>query len=128
MRVVFVDVETAASAMLLNRIRLLPGEESKFVPVIVTAAPGAPIVGENPVIVGEELAAETLKLLALVAVPAGEVTVMGPVVALVGTVATICVEVEDVITALVLLNETVLSEGVALKPVPVIATEVPSGP
>ena len=57
----------------------------KFVPLIVTLVPTGPLVGVTLVIVGG--LAVTVKVLALVAVPAGVVTVSGPVVAPVGTVA-----------------------------------------
>ena len=50
-------------------------------PVIVTCVPGAPLVGENDVIV-----AATAKFAALVALPAGVVTPILPVVAPAGTV------------------------------------------
>src|SRR5438445_13728982 len=55
----------------------------KFVPLIVTLVPTGPLVGAKLVIVG---AGTTVKLLALVAVPPGVVTLTGPVVAPVGTV------------------------------------------
>ena len=61
----------------------------KFVPVIVTAVPAAPLVGLKPVIVG--VGPETVKLLVLVAVPLGVVTVIAPVLALAGTVVLIWV-------------------------------------
>jgi hypothetical protein len=54
----------------------------KFVPLIVTIVPTAPLVGAKLVIVGA-----TTKLVALVAVPPGVVTLRGPVVAVAGTVA-----------------------------------------
>ena len=57
----------------------------KFVPLIVTLVPAGPLVGVNPVIVGALVA--IVKLLALVAVPAGVVTLSVPVVAPAGTVA-----------------------------------------
>ena len=57
----------------------------KFVPVIVTLVPAGPLVGVKLVIVGG--LAVTVKLLALVAVPPGVVTLSGPVVAPAGTVA-----------------------------------------
>ena len=56
----------------------------KFVPVIVTPVPTGPLVGVKAVIVGAEV---TVKLAALVTVPPGAVTLTGPVVAPVGTVA-----------------------------------------
>ena len=57
----------------------------KFVPLIVTLVPTGPLVGVKLVIVGA--LALTVKLAALVAVPAGVVTLTGPVVAPAGTVA-----------------------------------------
>jgi hypothetical protein len=72
----------------------------------------------------------TVKLAALVAVPPGVVTLILPVVAPVGTVAVICVAeftVNDV--AVVVLNFTELVvKPVPLKFVPVILTDVPTGP
>ena len=56
----------------------------KFVPLIVTLAPAAPLVGAKPVIVG---GTSTVKGLALVAVPPAVATLSGPVVAPAGTVA-----------------------------------------
>ena len=56
----------------------------KFVPLIVTLVPTGPLVGVKLVTVG---AGTTVKLLALVAVPPGVVTLTGPVVAPAGTVA-----------------------------------------
>ena len=56
----------------------------KFVPLIVTLVPTGPLVGVKLVIVG---GLTTVKLLALVAVPPGVVTLIGPVVAPAGTVA-----------------------------------------
>ena len=56
----------------------------KFVPLIVTLVPSGPLVGVKLVIVGAGI---TVKLLVLVAVPPGVVTLSGPVVAPAGTVA-----------------------------------------
>ena len=58
------------------------------VPVIVTDTPTAPLVGEKPVTVGP---APTVYEFVLVPVPAAVVTLIGPLVAPVGTVAVICV-------------------------------------
>ena len=66
----------------LNRTAVAP---VKFVPLIVTVVPTGPLVGVKLVIVGA--LAVTVKLLALVAVPPGVVTLSGPVVAPLGTVA-----------------------------------------
>ena len=65
----------------LNRTTLAP---VKLVPLIVTGVFTAPLAGEKLVIVG---GLTTVKLLALVAVPAAVVTLMGPLVAPLGTVA-----------------------------------------
>ena len=67
----------------------------------------------------------TVKFVALVAVPPAVVTVILPVVAPAGTVATICVAVFDVIVAVVPLNFT---EVAPVRFVPVMVTEVPTGP
>ena len=56
----------------------------KFVPLIVTLVPTGPLVGVKLVIVGAGI---TVKLLVLVVVPPGVVTLSGPVVAPAGTVA-----------------------------------------
>ena len=57
----------------------------KFVPLIVTLVPAGPLVGVKLAIVGA--LALTVKLLVLVAVPPGVVTLSGPVVAPAGTAA-----------------------------------------
>ena len=56
----------------------------KFVPVIVTPVPTGPLVGVKLAIVGW---LPTVKLVELIAVPPGVVTLTGPVVAPVGTSA-----------------------------------------
>jgi hypothetical protein len=58
----------------------------KFVPVIVTVVPAGPLVGLKPPIVGGLI---TVKLPLLVVLPPGVVTLIGPLVAAVGTVALI---------------------------------------
>ena len=62
----------------LNRTAVAP---VKLVPVMLTVAPTVPLAGVKPVIVGV-----TPKLVALVAVPPGVVTLSGPIVAPAGTV------------------------------------------
>src|SRR6266508_3284823 len=74
-----------------NRTSVAP---VKAVPVIVTAVPVLPRVGENEEIVG------------LVAVPLVVFAVIGPVVAPVGTSVTICVAVFNVLVAITPLNFT----------------------
>jgi len=56
----------------------------KFVPLMVTPVPSGPLVGEKFEIAG---GFTTAKLLVLIAVPPGVVTLTGPVVAPAGTVA-----------------------------------------
>ena len=69
------------AAVPLNATAVAP---VKFVPPIVTLVPAGPLAGVKLVIVG---GLSTVKLLALVAVPPGVVTLTGPVVAPAGTVA-----------------------------------------
>ena len=62
----------------------------KPVPVMYTNVPTAPLPGENDVITGGmPVGGVTVKLVVLVAVPAGLATVIAPVVAPGGTVARI---------------------------------------
>src|SRR2546422_103245 len=81
------------------------------VPVIVTLVPTGPLVG--------------VKLVALVAVPPGVVTLIAPVVAPVGTVAWIVVAELTVKVALMPLNCTAVAP---VNPVPVIVPLLPTGP
>ena len=85
----FEEFVTAAFAKLLKRGRLFPGDGSKFSPLIVTGVPGMPILGKNPEIIGDSDGSAILKFFALVAVPKGELTLIGPVVAPMGIVAVI---------------------------------------
>lgn len=71
---------------LLNNTSVTP---IKFVPVIVTEVPEAPLLGVKPVIVGIAADAVGVKLVALATKPPGVVTVIGPAVAPAGTVASI---------------------------------------
>jgi hypothetical protein len=103
----------------LNRTALAP---LKLVPLIVTVVPAPPLVGEKLLIVGGRM---TVKLLALVAVPPEVVTLMGPVVAPLGTVAVIEVDELTVKLALVPLNRTAVAP---VNFVPLIVTLVPTGP
>jgi hypothetical protein len=91
----------------------------KFVPVIVTPVPAAPIAGAKEVMVGV-----TVKRVVVTKGPLlGVVTVMGPVVAPAGTVVVIVPGGPSVNVAATPLNET------AVAPVkPVIVTPVPTGP
>jgi hypothetical protein len=89
----------------LNLTVLVPWVEPKFVPVIVTDAPTAPEVGERLVILGAATTVNDTPLLALLPT----VTTTLPVVAPVGTVATIDVALQlPMVVAAVPLNFTVL--------------------
>jgi hypothetical protein len=83
---------------------LLPRVDPKFVPVTVTGVPTTPEVGERLVILGAET---TVKLWPLLATP-DTVTTTFPVVAPVGTAATILVAVQLVAVTAVVLNLSVL--------------------
>jgi hypothetical protein len=74
--------EVTVKLAALNPLNLTAVVPVKFRPAIVTLVPTAPLDGVKLVIVGA-----TVKLVALVAVPADVVTLSGPVVAPVGTVA-----------------------------------------
>jgi hypothetical protein len=103
----------------LNVIVLLPCEEPKFTPVIVTGVPGVPELGDRLTMDG---AWETVNGMALLASPP-TVTTTFPVVALLGTGATILVGLQLVGVADAPLNVTVLPLCVEPKLAPVIMTE-----
>jgi hypothetical protein len=73
----------------------------KLVPLMITLAPAGPLAGVKLEIVGGLM---TVKLLTLLAVPAGLMTLIGPLVAPVGTVAVMVVAELAVKPALVPLN------------------------
>jgi hypothetical protein len=106
----------------LNVTVLVPCVAPKVVPVIVTDVPIDPEVGDRLVIFGA-----TVKLTPLLATPA-TVTTTFPVVAPLGTGATMLVALQLAGVAAVPLNVTVLVPWVAPKDVPVIVTDVPAGP
>ena len=81
--IVVAEVTEKLALTVLNVTAVAP---VKFVPLIVTLLPTGSLVGVKLVIVGA-LATTTVNALALVAVPPGVVTLSGPVVAPVGTVA-----------------------------------------
>ena len=113
------------AAVPLNVTVLVPWVAPKFVPVIVTDAPTAPVVGDRLATFG---VGSTVKLIPLLATPLAFTTTL-PVVALVGTVATICVAVQlPIDVALAPLNVTVPLPCVEPKFVPVIVTDAPTGP
>ena len=95
----------AVAVVVLNFNVLVPWVEPKLVPVIVTDAPTAPVVGERLVILGAATTVNETPLLALLPT----VTTTFPVVAPVGTVATIEVALQlPMVVAVVPLNFTVL--------------------
>src|SRR6267378_458747 len=104
---------------LLNATAVVP---ATFVPSMVTTVPGGPPVGKKPLIVG---GSTTLKMELLVAVPAGVVTLTGPVVAPAGTVAWMAVSELIVKLAPTPWNATAVAP---VKFVPSIVTLVPTGP
>lgn len=97
----------------------------KFEPLIVTDAPDTAILGLKPVMTGNRDPDMTVKIPELVAVPAGVVTVIVPVVAPTGTVTANWVKEAAVTVAAILPNRTVFSPGVVLKPVPKIEIDEP---
>jgi hypothetical protein len=92
----------------------------KLAPLIVTLDPITPLDGVKPLILGA-----TMKSSALVAVPAGFVTVIFPVVALAGTVVVILISELRVKVAGMPLN---LTDVVPVKFVPSIVTLAPTAP
>lgn len=115
-------VVTVPELLTVNVAALPPNETAvapvKFVPVIVTPVPTAPITGAK-----EMMAGVTVKRVVVFKGPLPVVTVMGPVVAPAGTVVVIVPEGSTVKVAATPLNET------AVAPVkPVIVTSVPTEP
>jgi len=94
----------------------------KCEPVMVTAVPTGPLVGENEVMPGPTV---TVKLVELVAVPRGVVTLIVPVAAPFGTEVEICVSEFTVNCAGVPLKATPV---VPVNPDPVMVTPVPTAP
>jgi hypothetical protein len=105
----------------------LPAAGSKFVPVIVTAVADVPIVGVKPLMDGA-VPGPTVNGVALTALPAGDVTPIGPVVAPAGTTATSWFGVADTTVADTPLKVTAFWAAVALNPAPARVTLVPTGP
>src|SRR5260221_200028 len=116
---------SVVAAVPLNFTVLVPCVVPKFVPVIVTGAPTAPDAGDKLVMLG---AATTVNEGPLLDTPLTVTTTL-PVVALVGTVATIDVAPQlAIVVAVVVLNFTVLVPWVVPKFVPVIVTDAPTAP
>jgi hypothetical protein len=94
-------------------------------PLIVTIVPTGPLVGVKELIVGGGPGTVTVKAVVLVALPAGVVRLIGPVLAPLGTVALICVSELTTNEAGVPLKATVVAPAMCS---PLIATVVPTGP
>src|SRR5262249_359011 len=119
----FQDVGVADTP--LNVTVLVPCVAPKFVPVMVTDVPTAPEVGVSVLIIG--VGGTTVKLTPLLATP-DTVTTTFPVVAPLGTVTAMLVELQLVGAAAVPLNVTVLVLCVIPNAVPVMVTAAPIGP
>ena len=109
-----------------NSTALFAGTTLNPVPMIVTVVPIALLRGENEVMEGGE--GITVNEVSDTSAPLEFVTEIGPVVAPAGTLVTIVVSVLLTTTAAVPLNVTALFAGVVSKEIPVIVTEVPTGP
>lgn len=120
------DAELTVAAAPLNVTTLFAGDGSKFEPVIVTTVPIGPWFGLRAVTV--IVGGTTVKVVLLVAVFVPTVTVIVPEVAPAGTMTVNRVVLAAATSAVVLLNLTVLLDGVALKLVPLIVTVVPTVP
>ena len=111
------EITEKAAATPLNVTATVP---ARPVPVIVTGfKPTIPLVGAKLVMVGV-----TVKFVVLRTKPPAVVTVIGPVIAVAGTTATICVDVSLVTVPRTPPNVTVAP----VRLVPVIVTLVPVGP
>jgi hypothetical protein len=116
--------ETTVKVVAFTLLKLTAVTPVNPVPVMVTEVPTGPDVGVKDVIVTHDEA--TVKLVKLDPVPPGAVTLIGPVVAPVGTVAVICVaEFTVKVVAFTLLKLTAVAP---VKLVPVSVTTVATGP
>jgi hypothetical protein len=125
--VVAVEAPTSAGLM-FSVARLSAGVVWKLVPVSVNGVPVTPTVGVKPAMVGAPLSARTVNGAEVVADPAGDVTPIGPLVALPGTPATSWVALAAEIVAGTPLKVTVFWLIVDEKPATVMVTAVPIGP
>ena len=92
----------------------------RFAPLMATLVPPVPVAGLKLVIRGA-----TVKLVALVAVPAGVVTLSGPLVAFAGTLVVICALESTWNVAVTPLN---LTEVAPVSAVPLSVTAAPTVP
>ena len=108
--VIEVDVaETTVGKLAFNVTRLFEATVSKLVPEIVIEVDTGPRAGLKLVIVGCPLFAVTVKVADDEADPAGEVTLIVPLVAPAGTMATNSVAVAELTTAVVPSKRTEIS-------------------
>jgi hypothetical protein len=108
-------------------LNFTPVAELKPDPEIVTAVPAVPLDGENSLMPGK-----TVKLVAVVAVPAGVLTLIGPVIVPAGTVTS---NINVAVISVAVLDGTVVPFGPAnntlvslVKPLPEIDMKVPGLP
>ncbi len=112
------------AAVPLNFTVPLPWLEPKFVPVMTTVAPTAPVVIDRLVMPGAET---TVKLFPLLFTPLANTTTL-PVVAPLGTVTVMLVALQLDTVAVVPLNFTVPLPWLEPKLVPVMTTVAPTAP
>ena len=103
---------------------LVPFVAPKWLPVIATDVPTGPEVGFKPLITGFGITVKATPSLCW----AKTVTTTSPVAAPSGTVAVIEVALQRVVAACLPLKVTLLYSFVAPKWLPVISTDVPTGP
>jgi hypothetical protein len=118
------DQVTGVPLVPLKVTVLVPWVTPKLVPVIITDAPTCALVGDRLVTLGSDATVKAMPLLATLPT----VTTTLPVVALVGTVATMLVADQLVVAAVVPLKVTVLVPFVPPKLVPVIVTDEATAP
>src|SRR5262245_22371898 len=118
------DQLVGVAAVPLNVTVLVSWVAPKLLPVIVTEVATGPLVGERLVSVGVGM---TVNVSALLARPPTVTTTL-PLVAPAGTGTTMLEADHDVGVAVVPLNVTVLVPLVAPKLVPLIVTDVATGP
>jgi hypothetical protein len=110
------------AAVPLNVTVLVPWLAPKLLPMIVTAVPTGPEVGDRLLIQGT-----TVKFTPLLATPPTHTTTL-PVVAPLGTVTAMLVWLQLLTAAATPLKITALPPWLAPKLLPVIVTAVPTGP
>jgi hypothetical protein len=121
---ILVPLQLVTGAVVPLKLTVLdPCVDPKFAPVMVTAVPIAPEVGERLVMLG----LSTVKFIPLLFTPLANTTTL-PVVALLGTVTTMLVALQLVTVAGVPLKRTVPDPCVETKFPPVIVTAVPTPP